>query len=340
MSSTKRTTKDVLEGKGVLSGMLSSPGVESLTDADVERCQDMFKVLDGLEITLEILTETLIGTVVSKFKSHPEIGPTAKSLVKKWKAIAKKEGAVSSSSSSAAAAAARKKPPPSSSAPSTAASKPPPKKSMERRESAGSETGAAAAVQQEWSTLPSHRQTTCQKLHDFLSRTKKSLVEQGINESAIDHLLVERATEVEAAIQTKFPRQDQQSEYLAKARSLCFNVKKNTALATEIILGQLDATELVNMSVEQLASDEQKKKMEERTKTLFASKQLDWESQNEDKINKMCGITGDLLKASLFTCGRCKSTKTTSTQKQTRSADEPMTVFVLCLNCGKRWKFS
>ena len=106
---------------------------------------------------------------------------------------------------------------------------------------------------------------------------------------------------MEAAVQTKFPRQDQQSEYLAKARSLCFNVKKNTALATEIILGQLDATELVGMSVEQLASDEQKKKMEERTKTLFASKQLDWESQNEDKINKMCGITGDLLKASLFT---------------------------------------
>ncbi len=52
----------------------------------------------------------------------------------------------------------------------------------------------------------------------------------------------------------------------------------------------------------------------------------------------MCGIKGELLKASLFTCGRCKSIKTTSTQKQTRSADEPMTVFVLCMNCGNRWK--
>jgi hypothetical protein len=47
-----------------------------------------------------------------------------------------------------------------------------------------------------------------------------------------------------------------------------------------------------------------------------------------DKINEMCGIKGELLQASLFTCGRCKSVKTTSTQKQTRSADEPMTVFV------------
>jgi transcription elongation factor S-II len=71
---------------------------------------------------------------------------------------------------------------------------------------------------------------------------------------------------------------------------------------------------------------------------LQESKRLDWEQANESKINEMCGITGELLKASLFTCSRCKSTKTTSTQKQTRSADEPMTVFVFCTNCGKRWK--
>ena len=40
----------------------------------------------------------------------------------------------------------------------------------------------------------------------------------------------------------------------------------------------------------------------------------------------------------MFTCVRCKSQKTSSSQKQTRSADEPMTVFVKCDNCGKRWK--
>ena len=41
-----------------------------------------------------------------------------------------------------------------------------------------------------------------------------------------------------------------------------------------------------------------------------------------------------------FTCGKCKSKKTTYTQAQTRSADEPMTTFVTCLNCDHRWKFS
>jgi hypothetical protein len=40
----------------------------------------------------------------------------------------------------------------------------------------------------------------------------------------------------------------------------------------------------------------------------------------------------------LFKCGRCKSTKTTYYQMQTRSADEPMTTYVTCKNCGHKWK--
>ena len=40
----------------------------------------------------------------------------------------------------------------------------------------------------------------------------------------------------------------------------------------------------------------------------------------------------------LFKCGKCKSMKTTYTQAQTRSADEPMTTFVTCLNCENHWK--
>ena len=103
-------------------------------------------------------------------------------------------------------------------------------------------------------------------------------------------------------------------------------------------MGQISGTDLVNMSSEELASEEKRKEMEARKNKILDQNRLDWDQANESKINEMCGIKGDLLKASLFTCGRCKSVKTTSTQKQTRSADEPMTVFVLCLNCGKRWK--
>ena len=40
----------------------------------------------------------------------------------------------------------------------------------------------------------------------------------------------------------------------------------------------------------------------------------------------------------LFKCPKCKSNATTYTSVQTRSADEPMTNFITCLNCDNRWK--
>ena len=39
-----------------------------------------------------------------------------------------------------------------------------------------------------------------------------------------------------------------------------------------------------------------------------------------------------------YTCNNCKSKKCTYYQLQTRSADEPMTTFVNCINCGKKWR--
>ena len=39
-----------------------------------------------------------------------------------------------------------------------------------------------------------------------------------------------------------------------------------------------------------------------------------------------------------FKCRKCHSNKCTYYQMQTRSADEPMTTFVSCIDCGNRWK--
>jgi len=44
--------------------------------------------------------------------------------------------------------------------------------------------------------------------------------------------------------------------------------------------------------------------------------------------------------SNMFKCGRCKKHNCTYFQLQTRSADEPMTTFVTCLECNNRWKFS
>jgi len=39
-----------------------------------------------------------------------------------------------------------------------------------------------------------------------------------------------------------------------------------------------------------------------------------------------------------FKCSRCYKRQCTYYEMQTRSADEPMTIFVRCLNCGKQWR--
>ena len=44
------------------------------------------------------------------------------------------------------------------------------------------------------------------------------------------------------------------------------------------------------------------------------------------------------VKDSLIKCGNCKNYSVQTMEFQTRSADEPMTVFCNCTTCGKRWK--
>jgi hypothetical protein len=49
-------------------------------------------------------------------------------------------------------------------------------------------------------------------------------------------------------------------------------------------------------------------------------------------------LEGDFSRATdKWLCNGCKQRKCTYYELQTRSADEPMTLFIHCLNCGKRW---
>jgi len=41
-----------------------------------------------------------------------------------------------------------------------------------------------------------------------------------------------------------------------------------------------------------------------------------------------------------FKCPRCYKRKANYIEVQTRSADEPMTTFLTCLECGKKWKLN
>lgn len=58
----------------------------------------------------------------------------------------------------------------------------------------------------------------------------------------------------------------------------------------------------------------------------------------EEALNKARGATSAQAETDMFKCGKCKGRKCTYFQMQTRSADEPMTTFVTCVNCGNHWK--
>ena len=112
--------------------------------------------------------------------------------------------------------------------------------------------------------------------------------------------------------------------YKHKFLSLQNGLKDNPTLKDKITQKILKSKDVIDMRPEQLCPD-----------GLYAK-------QIEVKIHK--DMRKEYLKREIqqqdgfFKCGRCKSMKTTYYEMQTRSADEPMTVFVSCLNCGRNWK--
>ena len=73
------------------------------------------------------------------------------------------------------------------------------------------------------------------------------------------------------------------------------------------------------------------------SKKLFPEK---WEKLLENKL-KRDAVRYEVrteIATDMYQCSRCKKSMCTYYQLQTRSSDEPMTTFVTCLNCQKRWK--
>ena len=64
-----------------------------------------------------------------------------------------------------------------------------------------------------------------------------------------------------------------------------------------------------------------------------------WAQLKEDIMAKYIDKTPSQDYKGMFKCYNCKGWRTTYTQLQTRSADEPMTTFVTCIDCNKVRKF-
>jgi transcription elongation factor S-II len=109
--------------------------------------------------------------------------------------------------------------------------------------------------------------------------------------------------------------------YTNHLKSILINLEKNLSLLEDVKTNKVKPDILAFMTHQELSPDK-------------------WSELIEKKIkrDKSKYETKQVAATDTFTCRKCKSNECNYYQMQTRSADEPMTTFVSCINCGNRWK--
>lgn len=114
--------------------------------------------------------------------------------------------------------------------------------------------------------------------------------------------------------------------YFMEAKHISANLHpgayvQNTELFAKYKAGEVSFKEISEMDSYQL--------FEDRWKDSFLQQQIREKRQLEGNMS---------MATDRFLCKRCGKRQCTYYELQTRSADEPMTVFITCLNCGKHWR--
>ncbi|KAG7085565.1 hypothetical protein E1B28_003121 [Marasmius oreades] len=260
------------------------------------------------QINEGILRESKAGLAVGKLRNHEdkEVAATAKDLVKKWKEIVEKAKQQNGGASKGKAPA--QKPSGSSTTPVT------PTVSSLKTASTTLRTHTTDGVNINF-TGDKTRDKCAELIYDALAS----------DSSSPSDLILQRAKAVEVAVFNTHGGGS--ADYRAKIRMLFVNLKdkSNPGLREDVVSGEIAADKLATMSSADMASAERKAADEKiKNDNFFAS----------------LGAGEQQAETDAFQCSRCKQRKCRYRQAQTRSADEPMTTFVTCTNCGNRWKFS
>jgi transcription elongation factor S-II len=113
--------------------------------------------------------------------------------------------------------------------------------------------------------------------------------------------------------------------YIDRFRSIFLNLKngdnQENSLIHQLKTGEITSQSLAFMTHQEMNPVQWKKRIEQKVK------------RDANKFNKKVQASTDM-----FTCKKCRSKECTYYELQTRSADEPATIFVTCLSCGKNWK--
>ena len=114
--------------------------------------------------------------------------------------------------------------------------------------------------------------------------------------------------------------------YRAKILSIYSHMKpdsyiKNETFSEKVSNGDIDPRKVGSMSNYDLFPEAWKELIDQKTKRDRLKYELKPEAMTD-----------------VFKCHRCGSRSCSYYEVQTRSADEPMTQFINCLDCGNRWK--
>ncbi|KAI8774217.1 transcription elongation factor S-II [Biomphalaria glabrata] len=279
----------------------------SSNTADHSSALDLLKALRDTKMTLEVLQKTRIGMTVNnlrKASSNDEVVSLAKTLIKHWKRLlpADSPGGISRSNSRSSGDASSQR--------------------MDETSNDGTEESKGDSSKDGQSG-----QTRTQNTTDAVRIKCRELLSNALKASEIPdgaHNPDELAASIEDAIFEEFGNTEM--KYKNRVRSRVANLKdaRNPQLRQNVLIGLISAQKIASMSAEEMASKEMKQLREKLTK----------EAIDDHQMAKTGGTTTDLFK-----CGKCRKNNCTYNQVQTRSADEPMTTFVFCNECGNRWKF-
>ena len=109
--------------------------------------------------------------------------------------------------------------------------------------------------------------------------------------------------------------------YIDKLRSFFLNIVNNPAFLSSILNEEIFIKEAVFMTHQEINP--------QRWKSLIDKKVAKDKCMYETKLESSTDT---------FRCRKCQGNHCSYFLIQTRSADEPMTTFVTCLDCGNRWK--
>ena len=137
--------------------------------------------------------------------------------------------------------------------------------------------------------------------------------------------LIEKIVAIEAKL---FETKKDESSYVNRGIEIIHNIKdeRNEEFRDKIINGEITPEQLCTMDVLEMMNKIKKKEREHIIEDKVNQDRSDW---NEKHGNPTEGM---------YKCKNCGGIKTRQSEMQTRSADEPMTLYVTCLNCGKTWR--